>query len=236
MRSISASVFDTAGWVTDRNSDARPRWRNSSSATSSCRCAQLEVGAQNAVDIAHRQLHNPNGMKRVRYLHLIRQDCATHNARTKTHRALQRRRQEMHTTRRQFVLGSLGAAAAVRRRTRAPSPPDYPERPITFICPWPAGGTADLTMRALCAPRPRQLGQTIVVENKAGASGHDRPEGHGQRQAGRLHDRPDPDLGDALLAARHRADRSAEGPDLHRPHLGPDLRHRGARRCRRGRR
>ena len=59
---------------------------------------------------------------------------------------------------------------------------------------------------------------------------HARPEGAGERQARRLHDRPDPDLGDALLAARHGADRSAEGPHLHRAHLGPDLRHRGARR------
>ena len=47
----------------------------------------------------------------------------------------------------------------------------YPERPITFICPWPAGGTADQTMRALCLAAGRQLGQTVVVENKAGAGG-----------------------------------------------------------------
>jgi tripartite-type tricarboxylate transporter receptor subunit TctC len=47
----------------------------------------------------------------------------------------------------------------------------YPDRPITFICPWPAGGTADQTMRALCAVAGRELGQPIAVENKVGASG-----------------------------------------------------------------
>jgi tripartite-type tricarboxylate transporter receptor subunit TctC len=75
----------------------------------------------------------------------------------------------MHMQRRQFMLGSLGAAvlAAAPRAFAA----GYPERPITFICPWPAGGTADMTMRALCAAAAEQLGQTLIVENKTGASG-----------------------------------------------------------------
>jgi len=75
----------------------------------------------------------------------------------------------MHATRRQFVLGSLGSAALLAApRAFAQG---YPERPITFICPWPAGGTADITMRALCTVASKQLGQTIVVDNKSGASG-----------------------------------------------------------------
>ncbi|HKX41786.1 MAG TPA: tripartite tricarboxylate transporter substrate binding protein [Burkholderiaceae bacterium] len=76
----------------------------------------------------------------------------------------------MRSQRRQFVLGSLGAAlaGAVPRVFAAAA---YPERPITFICPWPAGGTADVTMRALCGAAAKSLGQTIVVDNKAGASG-----------------------------------------------------------------
>ncbi|MDT4813663.1 Tripartite tricarboxylate transporter family receptor [compost metagenome] len=47
----------------------------------------------------------------------------------------------------------------------------YPERPITFICPWPVGGTADQSMRALCQVASGILKQSIVVENRAGASG-----------------------------------------------------------------
>jgi len=47
----------------------------------------------------------------------------------------------------------------------------YPERPITFICPWPAGGTADQSMRAICQVAARVLRQPIAVDNKAGAAG-----------------------------------------------------------------
>ena len=75
----------------------------------------------------------------------------------------------MQAQRRRFVMGTVGiAAAGVMPLARSAG---YPERPITFICPWPAGGTADLTMRALCTAAARTLGQTLVVENKAGASG-----------------------------------------------------------------
>jgi len=76
----------------------------------------------------------------------------------------------MPATRRQFVLSSLGSAllAAAPKLAFAQA---YPDRPITFICPWPAGGTADLTMRALCTAASKVLGQTLVVENKTGASG-----------------------------------------------------------------
>lgn len=47
----------------------------------------------------------------------------------------------------------------------------YPTRPITFICPWPAGGTADITMRALTKILSQHLGQPVVFQNSAGASG-----------------------------------------------------------------
>jgi tripartite-type tricarboxylate transporter receptor subunit TctC len=76
----------------------------------------------------------------------------------------------MNTTRRHLVLGGLGAAAtlAAPAVVRASS---YPERPITFVCPWPAGGSADVTMRALCQAAAKVLGQTVIVDNRAGASG-----------------------------------------------------------------
>ncbi|GAP37667.1 Bug family tripartite tricarboxylate transporter substrate binding protein [Piscinibacter sakaiensis] len=75
----------------------------------------------------------------------------------------------MHPTRRQFALGSLGAAVSLAAPRVFASA--FPERPITFICPWAAGGTADVTMRALCVAAGRALGQTVVVENRTGASG-----------------------------------------------------------------
>ena len=76
----------------------------------------------------------------------------------------------MNTSRRRIVLAGLGGSALLATGQRALANA-YPERPVTFICPWPAGGTADMTMRALCTAAGRQLGQTVVVENRAGASG-----------------------------------------------------------------
>jgi len=73
-------------------------------------------------------------------------------------------------TRRRFLAASLGSGTLLAV-PRVFAQAAYPERPITFVCPWPAGGTADLTMRALCAAAAKPLGQTLVVENKAGASG-----------------------------------------------------------------
>ena len=73
-------------------------------------------------------------------------------------------------TRRQLILGALGATALASSPARLLAQ-GWPERSITFICPWPAGGTADQSMRALCSVAARVLGQSIAVENKVGASG-----------------------------------------------------------------
>lgn len=76
----------------------------------------------------------------------------------------------MTTFRRQLLLGSLAAALPLTA-LRSAHASTFPERPITFICPWPAGGTADQSMRALCQVASTVLGQAIAVENRAGASG-----------------------------------------------------------------
>jgi tripartite-type tricarboxylate transporter receptor subunit TctC len=47
----------------------------------------------------------------------------------------------------------------------------FPNRPVTLIVPWPAGGSTDLAMRALAEATQKHLGQPIVVENKPGATG-----------------------------------------------------------------
>jgi tripartite-type tricarboxylate transporter receptor subunit TctC len=51
-----------------------------------------------------------------------------------------------------------------------PARAEYPERPITLIIPWAAGGSTDQTGRALAKAAESYLGQPIVVENKPGAS------------------------------------------------------------------
>jgi tripartite-type tricarboxylate transporter receptor subunit TctC len=48
---------------------------------------------------------------------------------------------------------------------------DYPSRPIRAIVPQGPGGLSDIFMRALAEELGPALGQTIVVENKVGASG-----------------------------------------------------------------
>jgi tripartite-type tricarboxylate transporter receptor subunit TctC len=47
----------------------------------------------------------------------------------------------------------------------------YPARPVTFIVPWPPGGSTDLAMRSLSVLAEKHLGQRIVIENKPGVSG-----------------------------------------------------------------
>ena len=54
---------------------------------------------------------------------------------------------------------------------------DFPTRPITLICPWPAGGSTDTHLRKFAEIASRYLGQPIIVENKPGAGGMVGPAG-----------------------------------------------------------
>ena len=65
--------------------------------------------------------------------------------------------------RRSFLLLVLVAGAATAQQ--------FPTKPITLICPWPAGAASDLVMRAFAESVGKQLGQNMIVENKPGASG-----------------------------------------------------------------
>jgi len=47
----------------------------------------------------------------------------------------------------------------------------YPRQPIKIICPFPAGGGTDLTSRLLADQLQKTFGQSVVVENRTGASG-----------------------------------------------------------------
>jgi tripartite-type tricarboxylate transporter receptor subunit TctC len=48
---------------------------------------------------------------------------------------------------------------------------DYPKRPITMIVPFAAGGASDVLARTVAERMGVELGQTIVIENVAGAGG-----------------------------------------------------------------
>lgn len=47
----------------------------------------------------------------------------------------------------------------------------WPSRPITVVVPFPAGGGTDVVIRSLQPQLQRELGQPLVIENRAGAGG-----------------------------------------------------------------
>ena len=73
--------------------------------------------------------------------------------------------------RRSLLLGSAAGAAGLIVPAWARAAEEFPARPIQFICPWPAGGTADASMRAICQVASRVLKQPVTVDNRAGAAG-----------------------------------------------------------------
>ena len=62
---------------------------------------------------------------------------------------------------------TTGAAAFAAPTAQAA----YPERPVTVIVAWPAGGATDLVARGLQEAFGRALGQQVVVKNVPGAAG-----------------------------------------------------------------
>ena len=62
-------------------------------------------------------------------------------------------------------------AAMVVSLSAAPAHAAWPERTITIIVPFPPGGPNDLLGRLLAAELGKKIGQTVIVENKAGAVG-----------------------------------------------------------------
>ena len=75
--------------------------------------------------------------------------------------------------RRTFLTAASGAGLALglSRGASAQGAATFPNKPITFILPWPAGSGVDLFVRAQCDAASKVLGQPIIVDNKAGASG-----------------------------------------------------------------
>ncbi len=51
------------------------------------------------------------------------------------------------------------------------APAEYPDRPITCVVCFEAGGATDISARALCDPAAKILGKPIVVTNKGGGTG-----------------------------------------------------------------
>ncbi|WP_219209700.1 Bug family tripartite tricarboxylate transporter substrate binding protein [Variovorax boronicumulans] len=74
----------------------------------------------------------------------------------------------MNSSKRHFFLGALALAAAA---AASPAFAAYPDRAITLIVPFPAGGATDAMARLTAERLSRQLGQPVIVDNRGGAGG-----------------------------------------------------------------
>lgn len=70
------------------------------------------------------------------------------------------------------ILAIALTALATGTRAAENDAGDYPRRPIRFIVPFPPGGANDIAARLVGPRLGERLGQTIVVDNRAGASGN----------------------------------------------------------------
>lgn len=78
----------------------------------------------------------------------------------------------MLTRRRLIPVLALLAAATATHSVWAQSSAPWPTRgPIKLVAVFPPGGSVDQVARILAAPLQAQLGQTVIVDNKGGASG-----------------------------------------------------------------
>ena len=76
--------------------------------------------------------------------------------------------------RRRDVLKGMGAGLALPAmvgEAAAQAAADFPVKPITLILPWGPGTGLDLWHRAIADAASKILGQPVIVDNKAGASG-----------------------------------------------------------------
>jgi tripartite-type tricarboxylate transporter receptor subunit TctC len=70
-----------------------------------------------------------------------------------------------------MLAGGLQLLAAPSAGHAASADRAYPERPIRMVVPFPAGGGVDVVSRILAQEMTQRIGQQVIVDNRAGASG-----------------------------------------------------------------
>jgi tripartite-type tricarboxylate transporter receptor subunit TctC len=76
------------------------------------------------------------------------------------------------TMRRRSLITAAAGAGAAWLPGFAIAQDKYPSKVITWVCPYAAGGNADNRSRQVARLMGKELGQTIIVDNKAGAGGN----------------------------------------------------------------
>ncbi|MCH3877468.1 tripartite tricarboxylate transporter substrate binding protein, partial [Campylobacter jejuni] len=69
------------------------------------------------------------------------------------------------------LLAAAAAVAAMTAGASAAADSAYPDRPIRLLVGYAPGGPVDTTARVFAKYLGDKLGQAVVVENRAGASG-----------------------------------------------------------------
>ena len=69
----------------------------------------------------------------------------------------------MDISRRDVLKLGVGGLAAGAIRPRPAAAAEFPAKPVTLICPWPPGGSTDVSMRALAEATSKPLGQPVVI-------------------------------------------------------------------------
>ena len=69
------------------------------------------------------------------------------------------------------LIASMSALGCAALMSATGALAQYPDKMITMVVPFPAGGSTDIAARLIGERLSERLGQTVVVENQPGASG-----------------------------------------------------------------
>jgi len=82
---------------------------------------------------------------------------------------------QISESRRAFTAGAVSLAAVLAGGLAVATPAaaqTYPTKPITIVVPFPAGGTTDILARIISQGLGKELGQSVIIDNRGGAGGN----------------------------------------------------------------